>query len=164
MARPSGYKPEYATQAEKLCRLGATDPDIADFFGVDVRTIHRWKHSYDEFCAALKRGKEVADEMVENSLFRRATGYSHDAVKIMQHDGAVIETPYTEHYPPDTTACIFWLKNRRPDLWRDRREIESTVTVTDERKALRDKIAADLAAPEPGSGAQLVSPATDTRH
>lgn len=124
--RPSSYKPEFAQQAEKLCKLGATDADIASFFEVDVRTIYNWKIDYEDFFQALKRGKEEADELVERSLFKRATGYSHDAVKILQHEGQPVVIPYVEHYPPDTTAAIFWLKNRRPDAWRDKTSQELT--------------------------------------
>ena len=124
--RPSSYKPEFAAQAEKLCKLGATDNDIAQFFGVNVVTVWRWKDAHPEFCNALKRGKDVADDLVEQSLFRRATGYSHDAVKIMQDKGAPVVVPYVEHHAPDTTAAIFWLKNRRPEQWRDKVQQELT--------------------------------------
>lgn len=122
--RPSSYKPEYAEQAEKLCRLGATDIDLADFFKVSDRTIYRWQAEFPDFCQALKTGKEAADERVERSLYHKAVGYTFDAVKIFNHQGQVVTAPYREHVPPDTTACIFWLKNRRPDEWRDKREQE----------------------------------------
>jgi hypothetical protein len=122
MGRPSGFKPEYIEQAEKLCKLGATDIEVADFFGVDVRTLYRWKGQFPEFCQSLKAGKEVADERVERSLFARANGYEHDEVDIRVVANAVVQTPIRKFYPPDTTACIFWLKNRRPDLWRDKIE------------------------------------------
>lgn len=124
VGRPTLYRPEFAAQAEKLCRLGATDIELADFFGVHRDTIHRWSQVYDQFSDALKAGKQAADERVERSLYAKAIGYSFDAVKIMQHDGAVIEAPYREHVPPDTTAAIFWLKNRRPKDWRDKRDLE----------------------------------------
>ncbi|KNY20439.1 hypothetical protein AKJ13_22340 [Methylobacterium sp. ARG-1] len=110
----------FARQAEKLLKDGATDTDLAGFFEVDVRTIYRWKLQHEDFRQALTRTKAVADDAVVASLFRRATGYSHDAVKIMQDKGSPVVVPYVEHYPPDTTAAIFWLKNRRPDLWRDK--------------------------------------------
>ena len=122
MARPSKYKPEYVEQAAKLCALGATDIEIADFFGVDARTLYRWKGEYPEFCQSLKISKEIADERVERSLFARANGYEHDEVDIRVIAGEVVQTPIRKFYPPDTTACIFWLKNRRPDLWRDKIE------------------------------------------
>lgn len=118
--RPSSYQPLFARQAEKLLRDGATDTDLASFFEVDVRTIYRWKLQHEDFRQALTRSKVVADDAVVMSLFRRATGYSHDAVKIMQDKGSPVVVPYVEHYPPDTVAAIFWLKNRRPDLWRDK--------------------------------------------
>lgn len=124
MARPSKFKPEFVAQAEKLCKLGATDLEIADFFEVDVRTIHRWKGEHDEFCHALKNGKEVADERVERSLFARANGYEHDEIDIRVVGGDIVQTPIRKFYPPDTTACIFWLKNRRPAEWRDKVEQE----------------------------------------
>lgn len=118
--RPSSYKPEFVGQAQKLCELGATDSDIANFFEVDVRTIYRWQSEFPAFCHALKLGKHNSDERVERSLYHRAIGFSHEAVKIFcSKDGAVTQVPYVEHVPPDTTACIFWLKNRRKDNWRD---------------------------------------------
>lgn len=120
--RPSSYKPEYAEQAEKLAALGATDREIADFLEVSEPTIYRWQAEFPEFCKSLKAGKEPADERVVRSLYRRALGYSHDATKVFMHEGAPVYAPFVEHYAPDTTAAIFWLKNRRPDLWRDRVE------------------------------------------
>ncbi len=121
--RPTKYDPEYVGQAAKLCRLGATDLELGDFFEVSRETIWRWSQAHPEFCNALKVGKAEADERVERSLFARATGYTYDAVKIFQHDGAPVIVPYREHVAPDTTAAIFWLKNRRPADWRDRREV-----------------------------------------
>lgn len=117
--RPTSLKPEMVEQARKLCEFGATDKELADFLKVDVATIYRWKASNAKFREALKAGKDAADERVEKSLYHRAIGYSHEAVKIFQYEGAAVEVPYTEHYPPDTTAAIFWLKNRRRSEWRD---------------------------------------------
>jgi len=125
--QPTKFKPAFVEQAAKLCTLGATDIELADFFGVSVRTIYRWSAEHGEFCQALKQGKEVADERVTRALYHRATGYSFDTVKIMQYEGAVMEVPYREHVAPDTTAMIFWLKNRRPDLWREKQEIDVSV-------------------------------------
>lgn len=120
--RPSKYKPEFVEQAAKLCTLGATDADLASFFAVDVATINRWKTDFPEFCDSIKRAKVDLDQEVERSLFFRAKGYSHPSVKILQYEGSPVEVPYTEHYPPDTGACIFWLKNRQPAKWRDKVE------------------------------------------
>jgi hypothetical protein len=124
--RPTSFKPEYIAQAEKLCALGATDLEIADFFGVDVRTIYRWKSDHDNFCQAIKVGKEIADERVTRSLFARANGYEHDEVDIRVVNGQIVQTPIRKFYPPDTTAAIFWLKNRRPAEWRETKAVELT--------------------------------------
>ena len=132
--RPSSFKPAFVEQGRKLAELGATDREIADFFGVAERTIHRWQHDFPEFCQALKVGKDAADDRVEKSLYRRAVGYSHDAVKIMQFQGQEIMVPYEEHHAPDVTACIFWLKNRRREQWRDRQDMEHSGSVTIERR------------------------------
>ena len=101
--------------------------------GVTERTLLNWKKDHPEFLEALKLGKENADDRVERSLYNRAVGYSFESVKVFQFQGAIIEAPITEHVPPDTTAGIFWLKNRRPDLWRDVKAIEGTVKVEDDR-------------------------------
>ncbi|HRQ36250.1 MAG TPA: terminase [Chiayiivirga sp.] len=124
--RPSTYSDTYPKQAEKLCRLGATDQEIADFFEVSIRTVYQWKLVHEEFAQALKAGKEEADARVERSLFQRAIGYEQDEVKIFMPAGAEepVYAPYRAKIAPDTTACIFWLKNRRPDNWRDKREHE----------------------------------------
>lgn len=126
MGRPSKFKPEFIGQAEKLCQLGATDIEIADFFDIDVRTLYRWKGDNEEFCQALKVGKDVADERVERSLFARANGYEHDEVDIRVLGGEIVQTPIRKFYPPDTTACIFWLKNRKPEGWREKVDLAHT--------------------------------------
>ena len=122
LGRPSKYKEEYAEQARKLCLLGATDAKLADFFEVDEATINRWKHDFPEFCKSLKAGKMQADAEVAESLFNRARGYVAPDLDIKMYEGQIIETPYMKHYPPDATSMIFWLKNRQPDLWREKRE------------------------------------------
>lgn len=122
LGRPSKYKQEYAEQARKLCLLGATDAKLADFFEVDEATINRWKHDFPEFCKSLKAGKIQADAEIAESLFNRAKGYIAPDLDIKMYEGEIIETPYMKHYPPDATSMIFWLKNRQPDLWREKRE------------------------------------------
>lgn len=129
MARPTKYKPEYPEQAAKLCALGATDAQLADFFGVSVSTVALWKVQHKAFSDALKVAKKKADDLVEHSLFRRATGYEHDEVDVRVISGKVVQTPLRKFYPPDTVACIFWLKNRRPDQWRDKVEQEHSGSI-----------------------------------
>lgn len=126
MARPSKYKPEFAAQAAKLCLLGATDAQLADFFEVSVSTINLWKVEHSEFSESIRVPKALADERVEQSLFRRAMGYEHDEVDIKVVDKEIVQTPIRKYYPPDTTAMIFWLKNRNPDQWRETKAVELT--------------------------------------
>lgn len=140
MARPSKFKQEFITQAEKLCRLGATDIEVADFFEVDVRTIYRWKTENALFCQSLKTGKEEADERVERSLFSRAIGYEHDEVDVRVVQNTIVQTPIRKYYAPDTTAGIFWLKNRRPDKWREKQELEHSGNVNIVASALDERI------------------------
>lgn len=124
--RPTAYEEEFAGQAEKLCALGATDDDLAEFFDVSTRTIYRWKIEHEKFCQALKVGKDVADERVVRSLYNRAVGYTFDSEKIMAVSqgkdlgSEVQRIPCKEHVAPDVTAAIFWLKNRRGAEWRDK--------------------------------------------
>lgn len=127
--RPTEYRDEFAGQAEKLCQLGATDSELADFFGVSVRTVHRWKHDYEEFCHSIKAGKDHADERVVRSLYQKATGYDFVEeqaikVKLEQHKEEVQVVEVRRHAPAETPAAIFWLKNRRKDDWRDKHEHE----------------------------------------
>lgn len=121
VGRPTKYKPEYNEQAYKLCLLGHTDEELAAFFEVDVATIYRWYNEYPEFCEAKKRGKEFADVDVVHSLYRRATGMTVKK-QVVKGEGAIVEVE--DEIPPDTTAMIFWLKNRQPKKWRDKQVTE----------------------------------------
>ncbi|MAR57107.1 MAG: terminase [Rickettsiales bacterium] len=142
--RPSSYKEEYAKQAYKLCLLGATDDQMADFFGCAKSTFSLWKTKHDDLSEALKKGKSFADARVAEALFHRALGYQHAEDKIFMHEGKPVVVNTTKHYPPDPVSCIYWLKNRRPDLWRDKPEasddetdvapVKIEVQVTDARK------------------------------
>jgi len=118
--RPPKYKEEYAKQAYNYSFLGATDAQLATFFDVREKTINNWKEKFPEFLQSLKRGKLEADTQITKSLFQRALGYSHQEVKLFFHEGDVIEHEVTKHYAPDPTSMIFWLKNRQPEIWRDR--------------------------------------------
>ena len=137
MGRPTDYKPEFAEQAKLQCEEGATDVELADFFGVSVRTLYRWKNNFPEFCQALKASKAPADERVERSLFERAVGYERDEVDIRVVGGEIVQTPVRRFYPPDTTAAIFWLKNRRPAEWRDKIDHDHGGTVAHVHKITR---------------------------
>lgn len=165
--RPTAYREEYAKQAFNLCLLGATNQDLARAFGVSDSSIDKWLAEKAEFSSAVKAGREEADAKVASRLFSRACGYEHQAVKIVADakTGAEHIVPYTERYPPDTAAAIFWLKNRRPELWREKHEIAHTgeVTVKDERvEAVRSAVtelfgsAAGKPADDAGGGGKVV--------
>ena len=126
--RPTKYKPEYDELAFKYCLLGATNEKLAELFEVAVSSIDLWIADHASFSGAVKAGREEADAKVADSLYRRALGYEHQAVKIVAdaRTGAEHIVPYTERYPPDTTAAIFWLKNRQRAQWRDRTDTTLT--------------------------------------
>jgi hypothetical protein len=117
--RPTDYKPEFVEQSEKLARLGATDMEMADFFGIRLQTLYRWRVTYPEFSDSARVGKEFADNRVERSLFQRAIGYEQDEVKIFMPAGAdePVYAPYRARVIPDTRAAEFWLKNRKRFDW-----------------------------------------------
>ena len=112
--------PEGLLKLEGWARDGLTDEQIAENIGITAATLYEWKKRFSDISEALKKGKEVVDRQVENALLKRALGYQYD--EITKENG--VETKrVTKEVVPDTTAQIFWLKNRRPDLWRDRKDV-----------------------------------------
>ena len=92
--------------------------------GISAKTLYDWKKKYSKICKTLKRGKEVVDIQVENALLKRALGYTTTETKIKKGYGEILEeVVITKEVPPDTTAAIFRLKNRRPEQWREKREV-----------------------------------------
>lgn len=127
--RPSKYRPHFARYAAELCANGATDVEVAHYLGIDDSTLYRWRWAYPQFREALKLGKDAADDRVEMSLYRRATGYVFDAVHFSAHEGSVTMTPYREHVPPDPGCLKLWLTNRRRSEWRDKIDVEASGTI-----------------------------------
>jgi hypothetical protein len=146
MANVRLYKKTYPAKAEKLCReLGLTDEQLAEVFEVSVRSIQYWKGKYPEFLAAVQRGKDDFDsDVVEKCLLKRATGYTTHERTYEMGTSPVLPPPeamtpgklYVVQQPqlqltrqvekeiaPDVAAQIFWLKNRRPDRWREKTEV-----------------------------------------
>lgn len=134
--RPTAFKDEYVELAYNYCLLGATDSELASFFGVVESTINKWKKDHSKFSESIKKGKEQADALIARRLFDRAYGATiktQQAFKVKnvswQGDKRV-ETETIEivelqqEQVPDTTAAIFWLKNRRPNAWRDKQVTE----------------------------------------
>ena len=122
--RPSKILHIDREQVKSLYIAGLTDEQVAEFLKIDKATLNRWKNRFPEFRASIKDWKIKADTVIVNSLFHRARGYSHSAIKFFQCGKKVIKVPYIEHYPPDPTSLIFWLKNRQPEKWRDKHEVD----------------------------------------
>lgn len=116
-------EPEGLTLLAGWAREGLTDEQIAKEMGISRSTLNEWKKKYPDISDTLKKGKEVVDRMVENALLKRALGYEYDEVKEKYEGDTLVERTVTrKEVVPDTTAQIFWLKNRKPDKWRDKRE------------------------------------------
>lgn len=131
---------------EGWARDGLTDELIAEKLGIATSTLYEYKKKYSEFSEALKRGKDVIDRQVENALLKRALGYAYvETTRELDNDGRLVVTKeVTKEVNPDTTAQIFWLKNRKPKSWRDKQEIEHTgetnvnvITMTSEERQRR---------------------------
>lgn len=131
--QPTKYEARFADIAERHCLLGATIDDLAAAFKVAVSTVNLWISSIPEFSDAVARGRSDADARMAQSLFNRGLGAvikQRKPVTLRSDDGSTrIEiAEYDEAYPPDTMAASLWLRNRRPDLWRDKQEHDVTVT------------------------------------
>lgn len=112
------------TKLEAWARDGLSDEQIAKNIGIRRPTLYAWMSKYSDISDALKKGKEVVDIEVENALLKRALGFTYEeTTRELSNEGDLTVTKVvTKMVVPDTTAQIFWLKNRRPDLWRDRKE------------------------------------------
>lgn len=128
-----GKYQEWLTEEGKVrlqgwARDGLSDEQLAEKMGVGTSTFYRWKKEHREIWEALKEGKDVADRHVENALYKRACGFEYVEVTTERDEinGKMITKRVTKFYPPDPTSMIFWLKNRKPDEWRDKRETEVT--------------------------------------
>jgi hypothetical protein len=116
--QPTRYRSEYAGQAAKLGMLGYTDEKLAEFFGVGIATVYRWKKRHPEFKASCQDGKDEIDANVMSALYHRAVGYSHPDVHVSNYMGYITVTDLVKHHPPDTGAALFWLTNRQPHLFK----------------------------------------------
>ncbi len=106
---------------EGWARDGLTDEQLAEKMNIGLRTLYDWKGRYPQISQALKKGKEIVDIQVENALLKRALGYDYQEEKIERSDKDGVKIVQTlKHVPGDTTAQIFWLKNRLPDKYRDK--------------------------------------------
>ncbi|MBC5712343.1 transposase [Hungatella sp. L12] len=120
--------PDGLLKLEAWARDGLIDEQIAENIGINPATLYDWKKKYPEISEALKKGKEVVDIEVENALLKRALGYEYTETKTEEYmvEGVPVKrvTKTVKEVIPDTTAQIFWLKNRRPMQWRDKHDME----------------------------------------
>jgi hypothetical protein len=131
MGRPSDFNPDLCEQAHNYCLLGATNDELAEFFGVSPRTIDRWIAERAEFGDAVRSGRVVADARVARGLYARAIGYDRTVERTVIVAGEPKPVTSTIHYPANVQACIFWLRNRRRQTWRDVPNDPSSNTVDD---------------------------------
>jgi hypothetical protein len=120
----SGYRPEHCDTARRF--LGATTEELARLFGVHRNTITAWMTAHPEFKVAIQEGRDVADANIAERLYQRGLGYERPAVKFVRTAEGVERFNFTEHVPPDTRACIFWLRNRRRRQWSERADRDNT--------------------------------------
>ncbi len=129
--------PEGLLKLEGWARDGLTDEQMAEKIGINRDTLYSWKKKYPDISDTLKKGKEVVDRNVENALLERALGGTHEVkkhIKVKQTyydaqgrkcEKEEIKEVFDEVYVAgDTTAQIFWLKNRKPDVWKDKQNVE----------------------------------------
>ncbi|WP_295264973.1 helix-turn-helix domain-containing protein [Veillonella sp.] len=117
-------EPDNLLLLQAWARDGFTDEQIATKIGISKQTFYDWKKKYPDFSDSLKKGKEIVDIQVENALLKRALGYEYVEYSEECSEDGIKKKKTVKHVIPDTTAQIFWLKNRRPDLWRDKRDLE----------------------------------------
>jgi len=122
LGRPSKFADISLTDVEKLAGYGLTDQQLADVLHICKSSLNNYKQN-PKFLDSLKKGKQKSDNYVIGSLFHRAIGYSHPEAQLFCYKGRIIKTTVMKHYPPEVTAMIFWLKNRKPEDWRDRQEV-----------------------------------------
>lgn len=134
MGRPSKFDTIDMDQVKKLALVGFTDKQFAHFYDVSLPTWKNWKKNNKDFLASLKDWKKEADEKVEKTLLQRALGYEVKESKVSISGKTKTVTQTTKQVLPDPTSIIFWLKNRRPDEWKDRRD--NTITGVDNAPVL----------------------------
>lgn len=133
--------PEGLLKLEGWAREGLTDEQIAGKMGIHRDTLNEWKKKYSDISDTLKRGKEVVDLQVENALLKRALGYEYEEVTEEYELGTLTKKKVTKKQViPDTTAQIFWLKNRRPDKWKDKQDVQVSGELKEEQTKLDDLI------------------------
>ena len=155
----SAWSADIPERARALCLLGLTNAELAEHFGVARETFCRWKRQHPELAEAMQGARAVADARVAASLYQRAVGYSVECEEVKMVAGEPQIVRYRKSIPPDVTAQIFWLKNRRPDLWRDR--TESALTGVPDGAAMPRLVVEHVQASLPDAGGESGAGAAD---
>lgn len=134
----SGFNDAIQSTVLALIKEGKTEEQIAEVIGVSRTTLNNWKGVFPEFLYAVRKSRQMADELVEAALFNRAVGYSHPEEKVFCSEGSIVTHDTVKHFPPDTTAAMFWLRNRQPEKWREKTDGDVNVTNTTNVTALSD--------------------------
>jgi hypothetical protein len=143
MARPE-KKVNPIDVARVIGELGGTDEQLAKALGITRQALAVRKKKDPQLFDTLKKAKTEADARVEKALYERATGYTCEDCHVSQYEGVITITPIKKHYPPDPVSMIFWLKNRRPQQWREKSEADITLRGMPEDlvKAIQERAAA----------------------
>jgi len=146
--RPSPFPLLKIENIKKLISKGFNDTEIAEFIGVTSVTYYGWKSKHKSFFSEIEVFKKTQNANIRRSLYERAFGYSHEAIKFLVVKGKVVREKYIEHYPPDTEACKFWLKNKESEDWRDEHEVKHSgeikfINHIPEPEIVRDAISAN---------------------
>lgn len=143
----SSFNEKLSDTFARLTADGKTLEEIAEVLGVSTRTLNRWMGKHQELRLAVRESRLIADELVEAALYSRATGYSHPETKLFAHEGIVLsKEDVIKHYPPDTQAAMFWLRNRQPARWKEKTEGDVTVNVDATQKLTDEQLDAKLEA------------------
>ena len=151
----TSYKPEYVRIAKAMCDMGATDAELASEFGVTLPTIHNWRCKYKPFADACTVGKEAFDERAERTLAQLAVGFHYRAEEVKVVDKQVVRVEVLKYHPPEFLAIMAWLRNRKPEAWRDKSEINVNYEIKDPQAELERRMDAIAARRQsPGSSSK----------
>ena len=138
--RPTKFNQEMIEQVKDLALLGLTDKQMAGVLGITEETFNVWKRTKKDFSESIREGKDLADAKVAKALFKRAQGYVVTEDR-MDKNGEVVTLE--RELPPDTQAASLWLRNRKPEIWRDKQEISQEVTVEEKQTIDPSKLTDD---------------------
>jgi hypothetical protein len=130
MGRPTIIDQVDLVQVTELYAKGYTNDQVSKMLGINRTTLYNWQSKHKNFKDAIRRGKELADDLIEEALYSRAKGMKIEETKVFCHEGLITTEVIDKHLAPDVNAAKFWLNNRRADRWKDKKEIEQSGDLT----------------------------------